>query len=213
MSNFAISQALFNNQSEIITIDHTIKDQTSGPDPPKAGGARLSHGSIAGIAIGSSVGLVLLLSFLFYLFRRSQRRRQASVPDRLSISGPIPSESTKDLWANSPTGSGDQSTGPPMTAISNDSPLQRLEERLQRLERANTTTTELPEDPTPRTELSGEDSHRRRPPIEMPKQELPGSPTAKELLGPSRIGRDRVKPARHVFELAAGDSRRASGKK
>ncbi|KAL8682985.1 MAG: hypothetical protein Q9224_006721 [Gallowayella concinna] len=212
MSNFAMSQAQFNNISEIITIDHTASKQALDPATGSSSGARLSRGAIAGIAIGTSVALVLLLSSLCYIFRRSRRRSQAGTTNRASTSGPIPYESSKEVWSTSPTGSGEQNTHTPMIATPNESPIHRLEERLERLERANT-TTELPEDSFLRTEMPGEDMDSRGPPTERPHQELPGSPIAKELQEARMAGRDHERRARHVFELAAENARRTSGKR
>ncbi|KAL8736661.1 MAG: hypothetical protein Q9166_000027 [cf. Caloplaca sp. 2 TL-2023] len=217
MSNFAISQAQFNNQSEIVSIDHAIVDHGSNPNLESSSGSGLSPVAIAGIAIGCSVALILLLSFLFYLWRRTRHRGQGDIRNRASISGPMPFGSTKDPWPNSPTSSGDQNTCPPMTVISNESSFQNFEERFERLERANT-TTELPEDSTLRSPTSGEDLFSHWPSItanrtsERPKQELAGSPAARELQEACLIGRDQIEPARHVFELAAGNSRRTSWK-
>ncbi|KAL8808467.1 MAG: hypothetical protein Q9182_000017 [Xanthomendoza sp. 2 TL-2023] len=212
MSKFTISQAQFDNRSDIVTIDHTTSSQILDPATGDSSGARLSRGAIAGIAIGISVALVLLLSSLYFVFRRSKRRGQAGTTNRASISGPIPYESIKESWPTSPTGSGDHNTHAPMTAIPSESPIHRLEERLERLERANT-QTELPEDSIIRSEMSGEDNGSHGPPTKWPKQELPGSPIAKELQEARMVGRDQAKRARHVFELAAEDTRRTSRKK
>lgn len=136
--------------------------------------------------------------------------------------------------------SGDQHTIPPMTANLNESPLQRFEERLERLERANTalgapertmtelsddntfgelpedTTIELPEDSTlQRTTPRGTTSSHLRLSTtgytsQRPQQELGGSPTAGELHETRRGGQDPRKPTDFIFELGAGNSRRAS---
>ncbi|KAL8948338.1 MAG: hypothetical protein Q9222_005467 [Ikaeria aurantiellina] len=221
-SNFSISQAQFSNQSEIVTIDHSSSNPTSGDESAGSGGAAFSTGAIAGIAIGASVAVVLLLSLLVVLFRRSRRQCHDHPKGPPSISGPIPFDSTKDSWPNSPTSSGDHNTQPPMSALSNnETPFQRFEERLERLERAN--TTHLPPysntwegGPELRSEVSGENiptqlrfaaANNAR---DRPKQELAGSPAARELQDAHLSGRLQPKPVKHVFELAADDSRRTS---
>ncbi|KAL9000651.1 MAG: hypothetical protein Q9169_000687 [Polycauliona sp. 2 TL-2023] len=235
LSNFALSQALFNNQSDIVSIDHTTVQQASVPDPESSQPSGLSHGAIAGIAIGASAAMVLFVSFLFCRLRGSLRGRQANRRTRRSKSGPFPFRGSKDLGLDSPTSSGDQHSNPIMTANTDESPFQRFEERLERLERANTvaeapgrwvtelsedTTVELPEHTT--TELPEDSKLQRRtsridtpsnwtlsPPgqtSERPQQELVGSPTAREL-------QDGLKPTHHVFELGTGKSRRTSGKR
>ncbi|KAL8771864.1 MAG: hypothetical protein Q9209_002802 [Squamulea sp. 1 TL-2023] len=208
MSNFALSQALFNNQSDIVSIDHAVANPASEPDSGSSSSSSLDRGAIAGIAVGASVTLVLLLSLLFYL--------SPSVQFRLEV--------PKILHPTVPS-SDDQNTDHSMTAIANESPFQRLEERLERLERANT-TTELPEDTTkelPEHSLLQSASPRENASFpwqsttsgrttEGPRQELVGSPTARELHETRVIKQDQLKPTGHVFELGTDDSRRTSGK-
>ena len=222
-SSLSLSQAQFSNASDIVTINHSASDPASGVTPVNSTNEGLGHGAIAGIAIGASAAVVLLLSLLFFLSRRSRRRSQSKVNDRAVISAPIPINPPKDSWPNSPTSSGN--TVPPMTASSTaESPFQRLEERLERLERANT-TTRLPEytyawadEHQVLSEFPGESSSRREPPSiaektnRGPKQELAGSPPARELQEARMSDRAQPKPARHVFELAADGQRRARGK-
>ncbi|KAL8715954.1 MAG: hypothetical protein Q9220_000621 [cf. Caloplaca sp. 1 TL-2023] len=219
-SNFSISQAQFTNQSEIVTINHSSGNSTTGDNPAGSGGPALSNGAIAGIAIGASVAVVLVLSLLVILIRRSRRQSQDHSRGPPSISGPIPFDSTKDSWPNSPTSSGDHNTQPPMSALSNtETPFQRFEERLERLERAN--TTHLPPYSNTwdgghglRSEVSGENvSTQLRSTAgsnahDKPKQELAGSPAARELQDAHLSGRLPPKPVKHVFELAGDDSRR-----
>ena len=123
--------------------------------------------------------------------------------------------------------SGDQHTIPPMTANLNGSPLQRFEERLERLERANTATgalgrtmtelsddnnfCELPEDTTtglpegstllritPRGNTLSQ--LRLSPTAQRPQQEFVGSPTARELHETCRGGQDQLKPTDFIYE-------------
>ncbi|KAL9634140.1 MAG: hypothetical protein Q9204_003116 [Flavoplaca sp. TL-2023a] len=245
-SNFSLSQVVFNNQPDVVSIDHARANkanEASDPEPDSLQPSGLSQGAIAGIAIGASVAIILLLSLSFCLLRRSHRRRQADRRIRGFISGPIPCGSSKNPWSTSSMSSGDQYTIPPMTANLNESPLQRFEERLERLERANTaagapertttelsdgnkfgelpedTTTELPEDSTlQRTIPRGTTlSHLRLATTAYtsgrPQQELVGSPTARELHETRRSGQDQRKPTDFIFELGAGNSRRASGQR
>ncbi|KAI4259105.1 MAG: hypothetical protein LQ352_000899 [Teloschistes flavicans] len=223
--SFSLSQAQFNNHSDIVTVDHAGGGPATNAATAHPAKASLSHGAIAGIAIGSSVALVLFLSLVFFLLRRFRRRRQTETIDPADISGPFPCEGEKDSWPHSPSASGEDSNVPPNAAISNsESPLQRFEERLERLERAN--TTRLPQSTETwdgehrlRGEVSGEAMMTRMPPMivettsEHPKQELAGSPTAKELQDARFSHRAQAKASRHVFELAADDSRRTKSKR
>lgn len=135
-SSFSLSQTQFSNNSDVITISYSVSDSASGAALVGSTENGLSNGAVAGIAIGASIAGVLLLSFLFFLIRRSRRWRQGSIKDRAIISAPIPIEKNTESWPNSPTSSGN--TGPAITGSSNSEPFQRLEERLERLERANT---------------------------------------------------------------------------
>lgn len=94
----------------------------------------LNHGTIAGIALGSSVAVVLLLSFILFLLRKVRRQRQDSIKSRATISAPIPINELKELQptsSTSPTSSRDCTTMPPMADSSNSaSPLQRFEDAL-----------------------------------------------------------------------------------
>ncbi|KAL8894174.1 MAG: hypothetical protein Q9192_004550 [Flavoplaca navasiana] len=244
--NFSLSQVVFKNQPNVVSIDHAMANtgnEASDPEPDSLQPSGLSQGAIAGIAIGALVAIILLLSLIFCLLRRSHRRRQADRRIRGFISGPIPCGSSKNPWSSSSVSSGDQHTIPPMTANLNESPLQRFEERLERLERANTaagapertmtelsdgnkfgelpedTTTELPEDSTlQRTTPRGTTlSHLRLSMTgytsERPQQELVGSPTARELHETRKSGQDQRKPTNFIFELGAGNSPRASGQR
>ncbi|KAL8718391.1 MAG: hypothetical protein Q9225_004466 [Loekoesia sp. 1 TL-2023] len=222
-SSFSLSQAQYNNSSDIVTVNHSVSDTTSGATPVGSANNGLSHGAIAGIAIGSSVAGVLLFSLLFFLFRRLRRRQGDAIKNRATISGPIPIEENKKSWPNSPTSSGN--TVPPMTTSSHaESPFQRLEERLERLERAN--TTQLPEytyawtdEHGVHNEFPSESASSRKPPTiaeqsyQRPKQELAGSPTARELQEARMSGQAQPRPPRHVFELAADSQRRARGRR
>lgn len=218
-SSFSLSQAQCNNNSDIVTINHSASNQPSGATPVNSGKNSLSHGAIAGIAIGSSVAVVLLISLLFFLLRRSRGQRQNHSNNRTTISAPIPVDGRKNSWPNSPTSNREGIIVPPMTASSSaQSPFQTFEERLERLERANT-TTRLPEYTQFYSEFPGESatSLQGRPPIgdkaQRPKQELAGSPTARELQEARMSGRDqRSRSARYVFELAADDQKRSRGK-
>ncbi|KAL8640474.1 MAG: hypothetical protein Q9228_002615 [Teloschistes exilis] len=219
-STFSLSQAQFNNQSDIVTVDHARGGSATNTPTAQTGRAHLSHGAIAGIAIGSSVAVVLFLSLIFFLLRRFRRRRQAETIDPADISGPFPCETDKESWPHSPSASGEDSSASPMAAVSNlESPLQRFEERLERLERANTTQLPRYGDHGLRGEVSGEGMTTRMPPMlgentsERPKQELAGSPAAKELQDARFSNRVQPKASRHVFELAGDNSRRGNSKR
>ena len=202
-STFSLSQAQFKNESDVVTVNHSdVGGSPPGsPNTVPAGGG-LSKGSIAGIAVGASVAAVLLISVLFFLLRRIQRRKQCNDTTPSAYPAPAIISERKGSWHHSSTSSQE------MTASSDaDSPFQSLAERLKRLEQANASNTspeyghmtghryetqgELPgndEKPLARVNGSGRD------------QELPGSPTAKELPDSPIIERDGSKPA---FELAA----------
>lgn len=139
MSNFALSQAQFSKGSDIVSVDHAIAHQASESDAESSGSSSLSRGATAGIAIGAFVALAPFL-LLFYLFRRLRHRRQTDIRTRAFIAGPLPLGSTKNSYFNRSTSSGDQNTNPLMTVVSNESSFQRLEERLEWLERAITAT-------------------------------------------------------------------------
>ncbi|KAL9585304.1 MAG: hypothetical protein Q9212_001598 [Teloschistes hypoglaucus] len=219
-SSFYLSQAQFNNQSDIVTVDHASGGPAPNAPTARTAGAHLSHGAIAGIAIGSSAALVLFFSLVFFLLRKSRRRRQAETIDPADISGPFPCDPDKDLGPHSPSVSAEDSSASQMATVSNsESPLQRFEERLERLERAN--TTQLPQygDHGFPGEVSGEDVTTRMSPTlgektsERPKQELAGSPAAKELQEARFSSQAQPKAARHVFELAGDNSRRVKSKR
>ncbi|KAL9589191.1 MAG: hypothetical protein Q9203_002019 [Teloschistes exilis] len=219
-STFSLSQAQFNNQSDIVTVDHARGGSATNTPTAQTGRAHLSHGAIAGIAIGSSLAVVLFLSLIFFLLRRFRRRRQAETIDPADISGPFPCETDKESWPHSPSASGEDSSASPMAAVSNsESPLQRFEERLERLERANTTQLPRYGDHGLRGEVSGEGMTTRMSPMlgentsERPKQELAGSPAAKELQDARFSKRAQPKASRHVFELAGDNSRRGNSKR
>ncbi|KAL8968701.1 MAG: hypothetical protein Q9183_002336, partial [Haloplaca sp. 2 TL-2023] len=95
-----------------------------------------------------------------------------------------------------------------MASTSNgESPFQTFEERLERLERANITRfpESTPENHRLRSEMPGEEPPSWRPAMTAKKQELAGSPTAKELQDTRFSGRGRRK---HVFDLAVDASSR-----
>ncbi|KAI4110927.1 MAG: hypothetical protein LQ339_000929 [Xanthoria mediterranea] len=140
---------------------------------------------------------------------------------------------TKDSLFDRSTSSGDPNSNPAVTDISNESPIQRLEERLVRPERGNTvtelaghTTAELSESRTPelpenstlqKTGFRGDTvphwasstpSHTSG----GPRQELMGSPTAGEMQETRRSGLNQLKPANWVSELAADNPRRTRRK-
>ena len=205
-SSFSLSQANLTTRSNIVTISHSSRSPTSTSQPDGPDSAGLSRGSIAGIAIGSSMAVALLLSLFFFLFRKSCPHRQVENTNRSSISGPIPCDGGKVSWPNSPTGSGTDNIAPPMASTSNgESPFQRFEERLERLERANTTRfpESAPANHRLRSEVSGEEPPSWTPTMTAKKQELAGSPTAKELQDARFGARGRQE---HVFELAADAS-------
>lgn len=219
-SSFSLSQAQFNNNSDIVTISHSTDNSASAAASPNSTHSGLSGGAIAGIAIGASVAVVLLLSVLFFLFRRSRRQRQGGIKDRAIISAPIPVQKDTDSWPNSPTSSGN--TVPPMTGSPGSEPFQRLEERLERLEMAN--KGRLPEythtwvnEYGVHNEVPGESAPNReainkaQQAYQRPKQELAGSPAARELLDARRSTQPQPRSAKHVFELAADSQRRTKG--
>ncbi|KAI4228860.1 MAG: hypothetical protein LQ349_006483 [Xanthoria aureola] len=232
LSNFALSQAQFSNGSDIVTVDHASAHQPSESDAESPGSSGLSRGAIAGIAISAFLALALLLSF-FYLFRRNRRRRQADIRTRGFISAQHPFGSTKDSLFDRSTSSGDQNSNPAVTDISNESPIQRLEERLVRLERGNTvtelaghTTAELSDSRTPelpenstlqKTGFRGDTAPHWTSSTPShtsggPRQELMGSPTAGEMQETRRSGLNQLKPANWVSELAADNPRRTRRK-
>ena len=90
------------------------------------------------------------------------------------------------------------------------SPLQRFEERLNRLERANTRLPAYSRDSRRAYgELpSGNDEAIPVTEKPLPKQELAGSQPAKELHDARRSEQGKAKPARHIFELSVEDEKR-----
>ena len=202
-STFSLSQAQFRNESDIVTVNHA--DAGASPSgspnaiPDKAG---LSKGSIAGIAVGASVAALLLISVLFFLLRRVKHRNQHNDTSGTAFPAPALINERKGSWHHSSTSSQE------MTASSDaDSPFQSLAERLNRLEQANA-SAKSPEYSHPtghgyetQGELPGNDEKTlARVNGSGKDQELPGSPTAKELPDSQIVGRDRPKAA---FELAA----------
>ncbi|KAL9612515.1 MAG: hypothetical protein Q9167_002900 [Letrouitia subvulpina] len=183
-SNFTVSQAVLDtNHPNIVTVDHSIMTNPPGlPNPDNVNS--LSPGTIAGIAIGSSLALIFIIAALIFLFRRRHnQRRQATEKGHPSISGPIPySPHGKGSWPSSPTSSGWQDQNSPSTGeYHSTSPIQRLEERLDRLERK--TSVQNPSSRNAQTAYEiMEGKEPRPPPMQKWKQELPGSgPTLYEL--------------------------------
>ena len=221
-ANFSLSQAQFasGNTSNIVTIDHSAKalgnasiDGTGNAVTHSAG---LGHGAIAGIAVGSSLALVLILAVLLFLLRRCRNGRPKNDgPIRGSISAPIPYDGThKDSWPSSPTSNGGEShSNQPMRMTSHaESPFQRLEERLERLERETNARSPPSVDPWPhdrklRNEISGDtmisptSPSRADLPAYRPKQELQGTPAAMELQQARDSSQLQPKSGQKVFEL------------
>ena len=173
--NFSISQALFplNSTPNIITIDHSLHPSVPATNTTTPSAMHTKHplsaGAIAGIAIGSSTLLILLCIFIIFLLLR-HRRHQPPSHHRASPSSTLPSNE-KESWPSSPDTSPHHFSDSE-TAASNTSRLGELE------------ATEAP--------LSPGESRR------SPRQELAGSPTAKELppVPPEKM--------RHLCELAGG---------
>ncbi|KAI4210024.1 MAG: hypothetical protein LQ351_007074 [Letrouitia transgressa] len=189
---FSVSQALFDtNHRKIVTVDHstvtnsTIPQNANSTNPQNTDNADgLSPGTIAGIAIGSSMALILIIAALIFLFRRRRnQRRQATDKSHATISGPIPySPQGKESWPSSPTSSGWHGPNSPSTGeLHSTSPIQRLEERLDRLERKTSVQSPSSREPPKAYEIM--ESKEPRPPlVQKSKQELPGSgPTLYEL--------------------------------
>lgn len=218
--NFSISQADFSGkEAAIVSINHAASTNSSNPgSQSSATGHSLGKGAIAGIAIGASIAALLLASFLF-LFLRKHRSRKGTAQMR-GMSASMPSDNGKESWPSSPTSSAKVNSNPPngtsMTMTSDSvSPLQRFEERLERLERERAGATQPPE-------LDNNNSWARdvsaSKSIGNPSQELPGSATAAEMAARSARG-SRVNssepletkprtPAKHIFELAGDEQTR-----
>lgn len=179
--NFSISQALFpaSSDTNIITIDHSPQPSvpTTNPNSPSAitRHHHLNAGAIAGIAIGPTALFILLCIALFFLLRRHSHQ-SAEQPPRHQAPPNYPSPPTaeieKESWPSSPDNSPRHFSNIE-TAASNPNAVRELED------------TQSPRSP----EKSGS----------SPRQELAGSPTAKELppLPPEK--------EKHVSELAADE--------
>lgn len=218
MGNFSISQADFSGKpANIMTINHATMTTTPRQNPAKnPTSSGLGKGAIAGIAVGASVAVILLLSLLFFFFRK--RKNADTTSKRGSISAPIPYDASKESWPSSPASSQTTKISPTSnnntmtTAFTDQTPaVQSFEERLQRLERAGTTTRALNSE-LPNTNSYVESRKMRNEYGPKLNQELPGSATAAEIADKSRrASRDeRGKswqekppvPAKDIFELA-----------
>ena len=222
--NFSISQADFSGkQANIVTINHADKAATpTDNSAPGSASSGLGKGAIAGIAVGASVAVILLLSVLFFFCRK--RKTKDSASKRGSISAPIPYDASKESWPSSPASSQTHKFSPTsnnntlVSGFSGQTPaVQSFEERLQRLERAG--TTRAPDLELPNTNSYVESRKMRNEYGPRLNQELPGSATAAEIASKSRRAskdeRENVEekppvPAKDVFELADERSGRGS---
>ena len=187
--NFSVSQALFpaNPIPNIITIDHSSRPSIPGTNvtQPSATQTRhhhLSAGAIAGIAIGASILLILLCTIAFFLFFRRHRHHDGQTSRTPPSADPSspPPLGDKESWPTSPGQFSDTDTS------------------------TNSNATTIPQV----REL--EDTQAPRKAGSRSRQELAGSPTAKELppLPSSESGK-----ARHISELAGDGLWNWKGKK
>ena len=226
--NFSISQVDFSGkQANIVTINHADKPTTpTDNSAPGSASSGLGKGTIAGIAVGASIAVILLLSVLFFFCRK--RKAKDSASKRGSISAPIPYDASKESWPSSPASSQTHKFNPTSNNNNNNNTIvsgfsgqtpavQSFEERLQRLERAG--TTRVPDLELPNTNSYVESRKMRNEYGPRLKQELPGSATAAEIASKSRRAskdeRENVEekppvPAKDVFELADERSGRGS---
>lgn len=216
MGNFSISQADFSGKkATIVTINHADMPATSIDNSARGTkSSGLGTGAIAGIAVGASVAVILLLSILFFFCRKRNGRDGAF--KRGSISAPIPYNASKESWPSSPASSQTHKISPAtnntaMAGFSDqNAAVQSFEERLQRLERAR--TTRAPDSELPNTNSRVESRKMRNEYGPRLNQELPGSATAAEIASKSRrASKDERRkswdekppvPAKDVFELA-----------
>ena len=216
MGNFSISQADFSGKpANIVTINHAeIPATSTGNSAKGTAGSGLGKGAIAGIAVGASVAVILLLSILLFFCRR--RKSKDSASKQGSISGPIPYDASKESWPSSPASSQTHKFSPASnntltTGFSGQTPaVQSFEERLQRLERAGPTRVADLELPNTNSYVEGRQMRNEYGP--RLNQELPGSATAAEIASKSRraskdLRRETLEekppvPAKDVFELA-----------
>ena len=175
--NFSVSQALFpaNPVPNIIAIDHSSPPSVSGtnatqPSATQTHHQHLSAGAIAGIAIGASTLLILLCTIAFFLSRRRRRGDDQTPPTQPSADTSSPPPfGEKESWPNSPGHFSDTDAS------------------------TNSNATTIPQV----REL--EDTQAPRKVGSRSRQELAGSPTAKEL--PPLPANESGK-ARHISELA-----------
>lgn len=216
--NFSISQADFSGKSaNIVAIDHSNSGASlhSLSNNISPAGSNLGPGALAGIGVGAAVFAILLLTLILLFCRRRRNRKVAEETAQRDQS-----TTDKESWPSSPATSQAAPIGT-MTSADPVSPLQRFEERLERLERER-------EEASRPQELDNANSwvNMRSPPEyspERPKQELPGSATATEMGERSaRASRNEKswhsngKPSsspRHVFELAGEDRAREAAKR
>ena len=105
-SNFSVSQAQFlgNNNSNIITIDHSDKLSTTNTTASSGQPSHhLNRAALAGVVAGPSIAIIALCTLAFFVFR-AFRRRPASHDYDKSISSTSPIEK-KDNWPSSPSNS------------------------------------------------------------------------------------------------------------
>lgn len=180
-SNFSVSQAQFplNTSSSLVTINHS-QQRHSNVEAASVTHSSLSKGAIAGITIGSIVGVMLLCTIGFFMVSRYFRRRKVDCqpdPD-LAIS---PSEEEKS-WPSSPSQSDSAALAPQIlqatvAPIGEYTSLDALNAR----------------------ELDSAIARSPKPPT----QELQGSNTSKEL--PQTPPRELRRKAKHIAELATYD--------
>lgn len=186
-NELSISQADFSGKkTNIVSIGSSSSaptaDTTTESSSSRTG---LSKGVVVGIAVGASVAAITLFWLLFFLYRRRRNRKATQRPSH--ISAPLPYYKNRGSWPSSPTSSRPGKTPtimerPAMSiSPSSPSPVDRLEERLRRLERANTSNSNLYSSELPDT--NSWSWERRLPPAyeNRPTQELPGSDTAAEM--------------------------------
>lgn len=177
--NFSVSQAQFPSTSvtTIVTIDHSTPPSVSPTNTNTQSISRPTHhlsaGAITGIALGSSI-FFFIVCILAFILLRGRRQHPSPSHQFVSKSPSLPS-AEKESWPSSPDNSPRHFSDTETTASNTIPRVRELED------------TQCPHSPM-------EPSHGQR-------QELAGSPTAKEL---PPIPPEKVK-MRHVSELAADE--------
>ena len=187
-SNFSISQAQFpaNANLTIVTIDHSPHPQVADTASPK-----LSRPAIAGIAIGSSVVLLLLCMIAFFTIRKFRPQRQRAAHQPTSTDSIVRCKEKGD-WPSSPSNASARSN-PAIPVKDSDAHNAGELDGTQ-------TYYPLPTNTSP-TVASGAGMIA---PSNSLRQELVGSPTAKELPPtPHEMIHKAPAKSKHISELPA----------